>query len=136
MSEEGADPKQEGRLAWQCPKCSSPNHTPMVLRTETTLKCRNCSEKYVCLSGEVTSRELTIEIPFGSTDPSEWADWTLRLLQADDSLVEVGFRLHNPDFNILGGDFLVVLIKRTGGGKSTVVCVDNKTSGYVINPRN
>lgn len=131
-----AHSREEGRLAWRCPTCNSPDHTPIVLRTETTLNCRNCSEGYVCVNGEVTWRGCSIEIPADSTDPFEWVDWTVRLLQADDSLVEVGFRLHNPDFKISGGDFLVVLTKRTRGGRGKVMCVENKTSGYLINPRN
>ncbi len=114
---------QYSNLAWICPKCDSRNMTPIVLYTPTTLRCPRCTQEYECLNGEAVWGQCNVD----SAVWSQWFDWIIRLQQVDGSIVEVGFTLCTSDFTIAGGDFLVVFMKRTWGGKDKVVQVENKT---------
>lgn len=132
-AEEKAKPQhnsQTENLAWICPDCNSRNITPTPLRSRTTLRCQRCAKEYECINGEAVWGQCDVDRAVWS----QWLNWIVRLGQADGSVVEVGFTLRTRDFTIAGGDFLVVLMKRTWSGKGKVVQIDNKTTGYIIKP--
>lgn len=104
--------------------------TPIALRSRTTLRCPGCEKEFDCINGEVVWTQCEVDKAVWSA----WYDWIVRLRQGSAGVAETGFTLHTRDFTIARGDFLVVLVGHGRLGGSRVVQVENKTTGYVIQP--
>ena len=83
--------------------CSTPNHTPIELSTQTSITYPNCSKNIRCITGEVVWGQCVVT----TYHYDQYLDWVIRLQQQGGSIVEVTFTLRNPDFTITNSDFIV-----------------------------